>query len=289
MHDVSALLTLACSAVLVLAGYAHESVVVLAVALLQVALAFSWHEANDLPGRRGGAYVASLAGVGASVAVFFDAEDGEVSPLLGAVGIGFVAALLHQLIRREGRPDVVASLSGTVTLIALVVLPATWVAERESRGGAAVIACAATAVAVAVLGTLLPRWPLLGGVLGLAGGTAAGAGAATLEPILGSSGRWIAAAAAFVAITAVAIARFAMADVLARGIPLPVATAATSLTREPLAAPPGEATGEPMEVAAIEPPDPVDRTRQAQMLVTATLPLVLAGPAAYVLGRVLVG
>jgi len=284
MPRVSALLTLACSAVLVLAGYAHQAVVVLAVALLQAALAFSWHDATALPGRRGGASVAVAAGVGASLAVFLDGEDGEVTPLLGAVGIGFVLALLHQLTRRDGRPDVVASLSGTVTLVALTVLPATWIAERESRGGAAVLACAATAAAVAVLATLLPRWPLLGGALGLAGGTAAGTGVAALEPVLASSGRWIAAVAAFVAVMAVAIARFATADAQPAGRtpPVPVGVAATRLS----------GAGDPTDPPHPPAPDqrgPVDRVRQAQMLVVATLPLILAGPAAYVLGRVLVG
>ncbi len=278
-----ALLTLACSAVLVLAGYAHQAVVALAVALLQITLAFSWHDANALPGRRGGALVAALAGIGADVAVLFDGEDGEVASLLGAVGIGFVAALLHQLTRRDGRPQVVASLSGSVTLVALVVLPATWVAERESRAGDGVLACAATAVAVAVLGTLLRRWPLLGGMLGLAGGIAAGMGVATLEPILDGSGKWIAAGAAFVAVTAVAIARFAIADA-EQAVRRPEVVPAAVIP-DPVGMVPGDEPDTPQ----IAPPEPIDHTRQAQLLVTATLPLMLAGPAAYVLGRVLVG
>jgi hypothetical protein len=287
MSGVSAVLTLACSAVLVLAGYAHEAVVVLAVALLQVTLAVSWHDATALPGRRGGALVAVAAGVGASLAVVFDRADGEVTPLLGAVGIGFVLALFHQLARRDGRPDVVASLSGTVTLVVLTALPATWVAERESRGGAAVLACAATAAAIAVLGTILPRWPLLGGALGVAAGTAGGIGVASLEPILHDSGPWIAAIAAFVAVIAVAIARFAVADAevaaVGRGDSRAVGSVATNL--------PGAVPDHRPELAAVpsSPAGPAERSRQAQLLVAATLPIMLAGPAAYVLGRVLVG
>jgi hypothetical protein len=274
MRDVSALLTLAFSAVLVLAGYAHESVVALTVVLLQGALAFTWHDATAVPGRRGGAFVAMLAGAGASIAVLLDGATGEVTPLLGAVGIGFVLAMLHQLARRDGRPEVVASLSGTVTLVALAVLPATWIAERESRGGVAVLACAATAAAVAVLGTLLSRWPTLGGLLGIVAGTAAGAAAATFDPVLASSGRWIAATAAFVAVMAVTIARYSTAAAQAGDRARPVPVGAPEVPEVP---------GPPT------PPPAPDRVRQAQVLVAAALPLVLVGPAAYVLGRVLVG
>jgi hypothetical protein len=282
MPDVSALLTLAFSAVLILAGYAHESVVALAIVLLQGALAFTWHDATALPGGRGGSFVAALSGAGASLAVLLDGNTGEVTPLLGAMGIGFVLAMLHQLARRDGRPEVVASLSGTVTLVALAVLPATWIAERESRGGVAVLACAATAAAVAVLGTLLPRWPLLGGLLGLVAGTAAGTTAAAFDPVLDSSGRWIAATAAFVAVMAVAIARYSTAAP-ANDRAYPVTVGAPDASEAP-EAPDGPAVDNPPTPAPA-----LDRIRQAQMLVAATLPLILVGPAAYVLGRVLVG
>ncbi|MDP9396485.1 MAG: hypothetical protein M3P96_01020, partial [Actinomycetota bacterium] len=171
-------------------------------------------------------------------ALLLTAPGGGIEPLAGLLGGAFVLALVGQLLRRDGRARVAASLTATVTATVLAVSGALWLGAG-ALGAAGlpreVAAVTAAGLAVGVLPALLPLpWWLTvppGALAGaLAGGLAAGGPGGLLLGLVGGA-------------------------VGTTGL------AATSYVES--------------------------RSRRAA--VAATLPVLLGGPVAYLLGRVLGG
>ena len=100
---------------------------------------------------------------------------------LAAAG-GVVVAFLHQLLRRDGRPRLVESLSGEVMAVVLIVCAAALIGLPRTKGGADAVlslaACAAAAFAV----ELVPLPERLMAVPLVVGSAAAGGLAAGLVP-----------------------------------------------------------------------------------------------------------
>ena len=101
------------------------SPLLLAVAVLQVALALAVLAVLGTPAAGGAAVVAVGAAVAADVVVLVD--DGRVDRVAGVVGLSVVAALLHQLVRR-GRSRVTESLADTMLAVVVVTAAACLVA-----------------------------------------------------------------------------------------------------------------------------------------------------------------
>lgn len=159
---------------------------------LQVVLVLSVLALLDAPAARGAGVVALGATLVADALVLLD--DGRVDRLTGAVGIGLVVALLHQLVRGE-RDRVTESLADTLLALLVAVAAACLVALHQLEGGEHVLLVGLAAAAAALLvGRLVDRvvsrpglaagstrgWP------GLLLALAAGAGVALLVAPLDS-------------------------------------------------------------------------------------------------------
>jgi hypothetical protein len=169
--------------VLVLAALGGERVLVLGVALVQAGVVAGWHRSMSVPGAVEGAVVAAAAAVAADFAVLLSPDDRPLSGLPAALALAVVAALVGQLVRRDGRSRLVASLTATVCLAALAALPAAQVAALASKGGvpllAATVVPAGLVTAADALGRVGtgPRWarPVVAAVASVSAGAAVAA------------------------------------------------------------------------------------------------------------------
>jgi hypothetical protein len=145
----AALAAVATALLLVPAAVAGEPGRLAAVAVLQVALVAAWVPATGIPGRLGAPLLGLAAAAGAD-ALLVLSERPELGSLLAVPGLGFLAAVLHQMFRRAPRRDVVGSLSGVVLLICGVsALAVLLLLGREGDEGAA------ATTALLVVGTTL--------------------------------------------------------------------------------------------------------------------------------------
>jgi hypothetical protein len=156
-----------------------------AVVVLQLCALSGWHQLLRVPGALGGSLVA--LGAGLAAVLVFEIRAGasaveDVGRLAPVLGLALVACFGHQLLRRGGRTQLLASLSATVSLVVAVVLSALWVAVRRGPDGLDVVLVGAVAAAVAtVAAAIVPRggWPvsvLAGAGAGLVTGAASGLG-----------------------------------------------------------------------------------------------------------------
>ncbi|HEX2073416.1 MAG TPA: hypothetical protein VHF92_06495 [Geodermatophilus sp.] len=87
-----------------------------AVAVLQAGLVAAWVLATGVRGLAGSVAVGLAAAAGADVLLVLP-ERPELGALLAVPGLGFLAAVLHQMLRRPPRREVVPSLAGVVLLV----------------------------------------------------------------------------------------------------------------------------------------------------------------------------
>ena len=182
--------------VLVAGALAGPALVWVGVLAAQVLLVLSWHRALGAADPVGGMIVGAVLVGAADVAVAVADEQVSFGPIAGVLGVGYLLAVGQQLVRRDGRTDLTASLAATVSLAAVGALGAGWAVLPRLPDGEAITVVAATAVAGAALGRLLPRsWGAFAGplVLGIAAsvlvssrisrtGVAAWAGGSALPP-----------------------------------------------------------------------------------------------------------
>lgn len=137
--------------VAVAARDAATGVTVVAVALASAVVAVGWTRLVGLPSRRGTLITVSLSAVLLLASVVLPDDGGSLRWVPAALAVGVVVAFLHQLVRRDGRPRVVVSLSGTLLALGILAAGVTWVALPSMAGGrdAAVAAWAALAAAAA--------------------------------------------------------------------------------------------------------------------------------------------
>ena len=169
----------------VLAGCASVGLLPLAVAVLavQVFLVLGALALLDAPASGGAFLVATGATLAADAAVLLD--DGRVTGLAGAAGLGLVASLVHQL-SRPARSRVTESLADTLVVVVVSIAGACLLALHQVEGGQQVLLVSLTAAGAVLLAgrtgdRLAPRpmlaigstrgWPGL--LLGLGAGVAA--------------------------------------------------------------------------------------------------------------------
>lgn len=211
--------------------------------VLQLLTAAGWFRLHGMWPARQGIAIGVLAGIAADVAVL--AGGGHAVRVLPGVLAGVLAlALVQQLVRRDGRPELLPALTVTASAGLLTALDVLYVVAADLDGpgvrdGAAVVVAVA-AVAVAVLAAALPVPGVAGHVLGLA--LAAGVGVVVSSAVgLGNSGVVLGAGAGLLGLM-------------------------------------GRRT------AGYDHP-----SRFVHMTAGVALPLALAAPAAYLLGRVAIG
>jgi hypothetical protein len=173
---------LACAGLIGLAGYAGSWALAGAVLVVTGALAWGWPALLDLPAPRSTSAALGLSAVLATVSVAATRDDPLLDWLALASAGGVMVAFLHQLVRRDGRPRLVESLSGELLAVGLIVCGAALIGLPRTKGGADAVlslaACAAAAFAIELvpLPERLMAFPLV------VGSTAAGGLAAGLVP-----------------------------------------------------------------------------------------------------------
>ncbi|NAZ84287.1 hypothetical protein GTR02_21010 [Kineococcus sp. R8] len=180
--------TAALAALVAVAAFAPSGLLTVAVVLVGLLVAVGWSPLLDLPSRRGTAAVVALAAAAAAVTVVLRTATGEdpLTVLPAAAALALLLAFVHQLLRRDGRPRLVESVTGSVTGQSVVVLAAAWVALPGTVAGAAfaavVLSALAASAAVCAVG-----WPLrVAGPVSLVAGAAAGWLASGLAALLGA-------------------------------------------------------------------------------------------------------
>ena len=178
-----AVATVALTAVLAGCGYAGTAFLAAAILLAVAGLAAGWGRLLALPHPRGSGAVVALSGVVAVVtAVVSAGRDHPLAPFAVILALSVLAAFGHELLRKDGRPRLVDSVTGTFAGEVLAVLGAGWLLLPGSRTGVNGVAVAAAAVVAARLATALP-WPLrITGWIALLGSAAFGGIAAVLLP-----------------------------------------------------------------------------------------------------------
>jgi CDP-diglyceride synthetase len=259
---VPGLLTTMTAAALAAAAFGGRPALALVLLPVQIAVVVAWLAVLDVEGAVGGMVV----GIGAAVVADVLALDGVygLRRLAGAVGVSLLVALVHQLVRRDGRPGLTASLTATVSVAALVVGASVLVALRTGEAGTDAVetslaALAAATVVARVVDALIhgpaiaasPRrgWP--GFVAGIAAGVLCGG-------VVGSArGLGTGDAAVLAGSVAVIALAFELGTDLAR--------------------------------SAIPRRQTTLRARSGLVPLSVFLPVCAIGPAAYVAGRILLG
>ena len=165
-----------------------------AVLVLQLGLVLTWVVVTGIQGFAGSLAVGAAAAVAADLVLVLP-ERPEVGNLLVVLGLGFLVAVLQQMFRRP-REDLVASLGGSVLLLAFVAaLSALLLLGRTDEGhDRALVALLAVGAALLVghaVDLVLPR-PFLApgvprGLVGLVLSVAAGALVAFLGRDIGGT------------------------------------------------------------------------------------------------------
>jgi len=217
-----------------------------ALVVTQAVVVATWHRCLGVPGAAGGAAVAGATAVAADVLVLDGSSDQPLSSVPAVLALAVLAALVHQLARRDGRDRLTASLTATVSLAALAALGSAYVASLDLEQGPGLVSAAGVAAALVVAGVFARRRS-------------------------GASRRYdivvVPAAGAASAVVMVALEGLEVGPALAvSGVSALVAWVASVL----VARAPGSGSREGAALGA-------------------GLPMLVAGPVAYVLGRLLVG
>ncbi|MGY1607365.1 MULTISPECIES: hypothetical protein [unclassified Geodermatophilus] len=160
-----------------------------AVLLLQVALAAAWARALAPAGAAGAVVLAVAAAAGSDLLVR-SVEDPGPGVLLVVAGPALLAAVVHQMLRRPPRSDVVGSLGSVAVLVSSAcalspfLLPGV-AGDPDSPATSPLLVVAGALAAGLLVDAVLPRPPVAEGasrgVLGLLAAVAAGMAVALLE------------------------------------------------------------------------------------------------------------
>ncbi|GAB3076990.1 MULTISPECIES: hypothetical protein [unclassified Phycicoccus] len=112
--------TIAFAALVGLTGYASPDFVAVAVALAGLVLAWGWPQLLSLPSPRGTSAVLAVGTVLMTASVLLTREAPYLQWLPAALAVSVIAAFLHQLMRRDGRPRLTESVTSSVTGLAVV-------------------------------------------------------------------------------------------------------------------------------------------------------------------------
>jgi len=194
----STLLSLALAGAITLAAYTDPLLVGAAVALVQVLIALA-PSAVDPSGHsiRSPHFVAALSGGlvattitlapdllngadGTSPDVVGATDSGMLAGILPAIAVSVFVALIAQMLRKDGRPDLVPSTAYAVTLGAFAALSAGWIGAAQSLGDAEAVAVGAAGLAAGLLVWLVPLDRFVCASFAVVAGAAGGAAVALL-------------------------------------------------------------------------------------------------------------
>lgn len=149
------------SVVLAVAGFAGGWMVAAAAGLCVLGLAVGWGDLLRLPHKPGTAVlIGALGAVGLVIGALASTADSGLPRPLAMYAAVIAAAVLtsfaHELLRQDGRANLVESVTGTLTGQVIAVLSAGWVLLAYTRPGSSAIVIAAAAVTAARLISALP-------------------------------------------------------------------------------------------------------------------------------------
>jgi hypothetical protein len=180
---LSAVLSIAIAALICVAAYAGLWIVVAAGGLCVLVLGIGWPRALALPHPAGSTALITATGGAALVVAATTAPTAisaaqPLSALAAVVAIALLTSFLHELLRRDGRPDVVESITGTLTGQVIAVLAAGWVLLVQVPEGPQSVVVGAAAIAVSRVVRALPLPEMITIWAAIAAGGVAGAVAA---------------------------------------------------------------------------------------------------------------
>lgn len=162
--------TAVAAAAVATAGYLGALGIGAVVLLLALVFAAGWPKLLGLPTAHGGSIVIAAS----AIAAFGVVRLRSFSDLAMVIALAVIAAVIHQMLRRDGRPRLVESLSGIVTGAVVVISASGWAATETD--GELVVLAAATITGAALV-TSLPLKAGLTGLLAAVVGSLIGAGA----------------------------------------------------------------------------------------------------------------
>lgn len=148
-------------AVLASATLASPLLLALALALAGAVLAWGWAGALALPTPRGTLGVLLVGGLALVLSVATRGEPPWLDWVPAALSIAMIAAFTHQLLRVDGRPRLVQSVSSVVLALALLTCAVLLVPPARSEEGRWLVVGALLAALASALTDLLGRYPAL--------------------------------------------------------------------------------------------------------------------------------
>lgn len=188
--------TIALSALVALTGYAHPVLVALAVGLAGLVLAWGWPVLLGLPSRFGTTVVLVIGTVACTAASALSSDEPFLRWVPAALAVSLIAAFLHQLLRRDGRPRLTESVAASGAGLAVVASGAAYIPLPQTLGGSQTLAAAMAGLALASLADLavptprlrawaLPLAMVVGGVAGMVVSLQAGGPSPATGALLG--------------------------------------------------------------------------------------------------------
>lgn len=147
------LLAAGIGALLVAASFLGPLAILGVLLVAAVGLALGWPRLVGLPSRLGSVLVIALSSVLALGTVLF---AGTLVPLLAVLGFAVVASFVHEMVRRDGRPRLVESVTGTVTGAVAAVSVAGWLVVSGVGPPAVLVTATGAGLCVAALTALVP-------------------------------------------------------------------------------------------------------------------------------------
>jgi len=152
-------------------------------ALLVLLLVVGWPRLTTSPASAGATVVILAAGAGAAAIAWQTEGEPLLRHLPVVVAIALVLAFIAEMLRRDGRPRLVESVSATVAGAVVAVAASGWIATVRTVGGPELVVTAAVAIAVAAAVSATPiarGW--VGALAAVAVAALAGAGAGAVVP-----------------------------------------------------------------------------------------------------------
>lgn len=175
----SAVLSIALAGLIAVAGYADPWIVVAAGGVCVLALAIGWPHMLMLPHRSGTTFLIVVLGGGALVVGLRTAPTATdparpLSAFAAVVAVALLLAFLHELLRRDGRANVVESVTGTLTGQVIAILAAGWVLLVQIPEGPQGIVLGAAALMASRVVLALPVPGVISILVAIAAGGATG-------------------------------------------------------------------------------------------------------------------
>lgn len=256
---MSSLLAAGLVGMLALASAAGGEFLAAGVFIAQVVLVMGAVRAAPIPAANGAAWLALLVGGGATGWTAWAGLPG-LAPAAIVLGPALVLAMVVQLLRRDGRARLTASLTLTVAACVLVVLPVAWIGLRYADGGGYAVALGLLGAGIAVLADALGVSAMVRRLLAVLAAAAAAAALAV----------WVEDFSAVPAVSAVAVAAFGAVMAIVALAAVDVLGTESGGGREQ------QLVGQNRDVIGVVMP------------LRIVMPVVVAAPVVYVLGRILV-